>query len=217
MHPVSFDAAYEVERNRITTFFRLLLAIPWLLWMYVYAIGAMIAVVIAWFAMMFTKRYPEGLYNFVAGYLRYVGRLAGWVSLTVDDLPPFGGGSNHDYPVRVDVAPRQEEYSRAKTFFKPVLYFPQMLISYGAQGLVGGAAFVSWWRILFTGKQSATMHDALLAGLAYVVRSQGFVFLLTETHPRLLELTPPSYPADAPALTAAPAALPGTPPPPVSA
>ena len=207
MHPVGFDAQYSVERNRPTVFFRLLLAIPWLLWTYLYGIAAMVAVVIAWFAIMFTGRYPEGLYNFVAGFIRYVGRLAGWVCLAVDDFPPFGGGPNPEYPVRVDVAPRQESYSRAKTFFKVVLYFPQMLIAQGTQSIAGAGAFVSWWRIVFTGRQSATMHDALLASITYSLRANSFLALVTETHPRLLELPPQAYPPDAPALPPAPAAV----------
>lgn len=206
MHPVSFDAAYTLERNRLTVFFRGLLAIPWLLWGALYAIATLFAVVFAWFALLFTGRYPEGLYEFVAGFTRFSARLEGWFTLTTDEFPPFAGRPEPDYPVRVEVAPPQASYSRVKTFFKLVTAVPQFLIGNGAQGLALAAAFVSWWRIVFTGKQSATMHDALLAGLAYQTRSTAFVMLLTETHPRFLELTPPDYPPDAPALPPAPAA-----------
>lgn len=208
MHPVSFDLEYAMERNRLTAFFRLLLAIPWVIFAYLYTVAAYVAAVLAWFAIMFTKRYPQGLYSFVAGFIRYSGRLGGFVTLAADPFPPFSGGSRPDYPVRIEVAGPQPEYSRAKTFFKVVLYFPQMLIGYGAQLLVGAAAFITWWRVLFTGKQSATMHDALRVGMAYYLRSTAFVLLLTETHPRLLDLPPQAYPPDAPALPAAAAAAP---------
>jgi hypothetical protein len=202
MHPVSFDFDYGVERHRLTTFFRLLIAIPWIIVGYLYQLAALIVALLAWFALLVTRRYPEGLYDFVAGYVRFSGRLAAWVLLAVDKPPPFHGSADDSYPVQVEVAAPQAEYSHAKTFFKPLLAFPQQVLAYGIGGLLGGAAFIAWWRILFTGRQSVTMNDALRVGLAYTLRMQSFILLLTETHPRLLDLPPKEYPAGAPALPA---------------
>jgi hypothetical protein len=206
MHPVKFDASYEVQRARLTTFFRLLLAIPWLLWTLVYGIGAAVVVVVAWFVMLFTKRYPASMYDFVAGYIRLLGRVTGYVVLLTDDFPPFHGRPDPSYPIDVQVDPPQQEYSRAKTFFKLVLFFPQGLILQGLSFAQQGAAFVAWFRILFTGRQSITMHEALRLGTAYSMRSQGFLLLLTEAHPRPLELPTQQPPPGAPGL---PAAAPG--------
>jgi hypothetical protein len=223
MHPVAYDLAYEVERNRLTTFFRLIVAIPWFIVAYVYYLIAGIAAIIAWFAMLFTKRYPQGLYDFNAGYIRFHGRVTSWILLGTDTFPPIWGNEDPNYPAQVAVAGPQPEYSRAKTFFKLVLIFPQQLILYGLGGVMMGAAFVTWWRVLFTGKQSATMHDALKICVAYAVRAQAFLLLLTEVHPRLMDVPPTDYPADAPALPdpsvplatlEAPAASTPTPPPP---
>jgi hypothetical protein len=212
MHPVSFDIDYAVERNRLTTFFRLIVAIPWIIVAYLYGIAAYVVAVIAWFALLFTKRYPEGLYNFVAGYVRFTARVGGFAVLATDEFPPFGGSPDPDYPVRVEVASPQAEYSRAKTFFKLILAFPQQLLTYGLGFIIYGASFVTWFRILFTGKQSATMHDALKMSLAYVTRSNAFLLLLTETHPRLLEVPRDDYPPQAPALPPpAPAPQPAAP------
>ena len=203
MHPVSYDIDYVVERNRLTTFFRLFLAIPWLIFAFFYGLAALFAVLAAWFAMMFTGRYPQGLYAFVSGYIRFGGRLSGWVMLAVDEFPPLGGAPSAEYPVRVDVAPPQAEYSRAKTFFKPVLALPLFLLSYGLNLVSQAAAFITWWRVLFTGRQSATMHDALKVTLAYSVRINFYLMLVTETYPRILDLEPTAYPADTPGLNPA--------------
>jgi hypothetical protein len=200
MHPISFDIDYALERNRLTAFFRLIVAIPWIVVAYLYGIAAYVVAFVAWFALLFTKRYPEGLYNFIAGYVRFTARVGGFAVLATDELPPFGGSVDPAYPVKVDVAPPQSEYSRAKTFFKLILAFPQQLITYGLGFIIYGAAFVTWFRILFTGKQSATMHDALKLSLAYVTRASAFLLLLTETHPRLLEVPRDEYPPEAPAL-----------------
>lgn len=200
MYPVSFELDYAEERNRLTTFFRLIVAIPWIIVSYVYGIAALVAALIAWFAMLFTKRYPESMYDFVTGYVRFSARVGGFMMLATDEYPAFWGDPDPNYPIRVDVAPPQAEYSRAKTFFKYVLAFPQMLILQGLSFVLGGAAFVAWWRILFTGKQSATMHDALRLSLAYSAKANSFMLLQTEYHPRLLDLEPQQLPADAPAM-----------------
>jgi hypothetical protein len=200
VYPISFDADYEVERSRLSTFFRYLIAIPWLLWGAIYGIAALVVVVIAWFAVLFTKRYPEGMYNFVANYLRFQARVAGYVLLLTDELPPFGGGPRDDYPIRVDIAPPQPEYRRSRTFFKYLVAFPQQILIQAVGFLAYGATFVSWWRIMFTGKQSITMHDPLELSLAYMIRASGFLLLLTEAHPRMLEVEAEEPPPGAPGM-----------------
>ncbi|MEZ5073578.1 MAG: DUF4389 domain-containing protein [Solirubrobacterales bacterium] len=199
MNPIRFDVDYAEERNRLTVFFRLIVAIPWLIWLSLYGIVALLAAIGAWFAMLFTKRYPEGLYDFVAGYVKLSTQIGGFALLLTDEWPPFMPDRD-DYPVRVEVAPQQVEYRRAHTFFKYVLAFPQQLIMQGLSYVIYAAAFVTWWRVLVTGKQSATMHDALRMSVAYSTRAGAFLLLLTETHPRILDLPPQAFPATAPSL-----------------
>ena len=199
MNPIRFDADYAEERNRLTVFFRLIVVIPWYIWLSLYGVVAFLAAIVAWFAMLFTKRYPQGLYDFVAGYVKLSAQVGGFATLVTDEWPPFMPDRD-DYPVRVEVAPQQVEYRRAHTFFKYLLSFPQQVILAGLSYVWLGAAFVAWWRILFTGKQSATMHDALRLSLAYSIRAGAFLLMLTEIHPRLLDLPPQPYPAGAPSL-----------------
>ena len=90
-YPVSFEADYVEQRSRLTAFFRLILAIPLMIWLYIYAIGATVVLVISWLAIVFTGRYPDGLYNFVAGFTRFLTRFTAYVGLLADPYPPFGG------------------------------------------------------------------------------------------------------------------------------
>ena len=201
MNPISFQADYEIPRDRLTTFFRWIIVIPWAVWVTLYGIAASVVVFIAWFAMMFTGRYPAGMYDFVAGFVRLTARVYAYAALLTDEIPSFSGNPEPDYPVNVDVAAPQESYHRGKTFFKLILYFPQALIgSYGLVLVAYNAAFVSWFRILFTGRQSITMHEALVVSAAYLNRSNGFLLLLTEVHPRALDVQRYDPPADAPAM-----------------
>ena len=68
-----------------------------------YGIVAFIAVVIAWFAIVITGRYPQGLYDFVAGFTRFLTRVIAYAALLCDPYPPFGGAADPAYPVRLRV------------------------------------------------------------------------------------------------------------------
>ena len=100
MYRVSYEADYVEEQGRWRTFFRLILAIPWYILASVYALGASIVAFLAWFAIVFTARYPEGLYKFNAGVLRFLGRANAFFYLQTDQWPPFGFEEAPEYPVR---------------------------------------------------------------------------------------------------------------------
>src|SRR5271163_1514619 len=89
-YPVTFEADYFERRSRLTTFFRIILAIPLVILLLIYALLASIALLIAWFAIVLTARYPRGLYDFVAGYTRFLARSTAYVVLLSDPYPPLG-------------------------------------------------------------------------------------------------------------------------------
>ena len=82
----------DVERdlNRWLPLVKWLLAIPHVIVLFVLSIGAFFAVVIAWFAILFTGQYPRGLFDFVVGVARWWLRVQAYASLLVTDrYPPF--------------------------------------------------------------------------------------------------------------------------------
>ena len=52
--------------------------------------GASVAVLIAWFSILFTRRFPPGLFEFVTGAQRWNARVAGYTLLMTEEYPPFG-------------------------------------------------------------------------------------------------------------------------------
>ena len=64
--PVHFDVELPERQSRLTTFFRLILVIPHLVVVILWGILVEIAVFLAWFAILFTGRYPRGFFNFGA-------------------------------------------------------------------------------------------------------------------------------------------------------
>src|SRR3954447_109021 len=131
MYPISYEADPALEgRNRLTTFFRYIVAIPWLIVAYVYGFVAEIVAIIAWFAIVFTGKYPQGLYDFNAGYLRMTSRTNSFLYLLTDEFPPFGGEEGAGYPVRIGVPAPLGEYSRLKTGLRLIIGIPVMLLAF---------------------------------------------------------------------------------------
>jgi hypothetical protein len=183
MYPVTYEADYLRERNRLTVFFRYLLAIPWMIMAVVYYIAALVVVLLAWFAIVITGRYPTGLYNFNAGVIRYMTRFIAWLYLVTDQWPPFGLGDEPSYPIRVKIAPPQPSYSRAKAFFRSILAIPLWVMQSIMVGITGAAAPASWFTIVFRGYQPAGLHNALNTGMLYSARAVAYLSLLTERYP----------------------------------
>lgn len=183
MYPVSFEADYVEPRNRLTTFFRIFLAIPHFILGWFYGVAASVAAVIAWFAIVFIGRYPEGIYNFLAGFARFYTRLLGYVSLLTDQYPPFSGSADDTYPVRVHIGDPKAEYDRLKTGLRFILAIPILILRYVLQLLVGWGALAAWFVIVITGHQLRGLQQVMVLGSSYIARSDAYLFLLTESYP----------------------------------
>jgi hypothetical protein len=186
-YPVEFEMDFVERRSRLTTFFRSLLAIPHFFFAAVYGIAFYVVYIIAWFALMFTGRWPAGLYEFAGGFLRYITRLSAYLYLGVDDYPPFSGAPDDRYPVRVHIAPPLARYSRVKVFFRSIYAILAMVIRYALSIVISVVALLSWFAIVITGRQPAALQNALSFALSYTTRADGLIFLITETYPSLGE------------------------------
>jgi hypothetical protein len=80
----------EQDLNRWLPLVKWLLAIPHYIVLAVLAVGAIFAILIAWFAVLFTGRYPRGLFDYVVGVGRWGLRVQAYAYLLVTDrYPPF--------------------------------------------------------------------------------------------------------------------------------
>ncbi len=87
---IRVDIAPQLEdRNRLTTFFRLILVIPHFVVLAILGIAAGICVVVGWFAVLITGGWPEGLRGFVVNVLRWQLRATAYLQLLTDEYPPF--------------------------------------------------------------------------------------------------------------------------------
>ncbi len=182
-YPVSFEADYVEQRSRLTAFFRLLLAIPLAIVLYIYGLIASIALLIAWLAIVITGHYPKGLYDFVAGFTRFLTRFTAYTALLCDPYPPFGGSDEQAYPVRMHFAGPLEQYSRLKTFFRIILAIPVLVLRYVMGLLLEVGAVAAWFVIVITGKMPRGLFDLMVLANSYTARSDAYLYLLTETYP----------------------------------
>ena len=90
---VHLDFAYpdaQHDLNRWLPLVKWLLAIPHYIVLFFLWLAALVCIVIAWFAILFTGRYPRGLFEFVDGVLRWGNRVVAYAFILVtDEYPPF--------------------------------------------------------------------------------------------------------------------------------
>jgi hypothetical protein len=78
------------DHNRWLPLVKWLLAIPHYIVLIFLVLAAIVVVIIAWFAILFTGRYPDGLFNFVVGVMRWGNRVQGYALILITDrYPPF--------------------------------------------------------------------------------------------------------------------------------
>jgi len=89
-YPASIEVIEPAgPRDRLTVAVRLLLAIPHFIVLFFILLGWGITTIVAWFIILFTGSYPQGLYDFGVGALRWLLRLEAYLLLLIDEYPPF--------------------------------------------------------------------------------------------------------------------------------
>lgn len=179
--PIEVGFAGPAAQRRVTTAFRLILAIPQFIVLYVLVIAAEIVAVIGWFAALFTGRLPEFAVEFLSGVLRWQARVSAYYLLLTDEYPPFSL-DDADYPVRV--AARPGPLNRLAVLFRIILIIPAgivvALLTYGLETIT---MFVVWLIVLINGRMPDALHAAISSVLRYIIRYLGYFFLLTSEYP----------------------------------
>ncbi|MCU4186218.1 DUF4389 domain-containing protein [Acidiferrimicrobium sp. IK] len=185
-YPVTagLEAPLTVARWRVIGNY--ILAIPHLVVLYVLQIVAQLAVVAAWFAILFTGRLPSGIGEFVAGVHRYQYRVLTYTFFLREEYPAFGVPSGYSDPggdpAWFNVVP-PERFSRAAVFFRGLLAIPQVL--YGI--VVSVVLFVAWivgfFAVLFTGRWPESWRRSILGAVFWSVRFNAWYSLLADPYP----------------------------------
>ena len=180
-YPVRLDAEFDPQLSRWLWLVKWLLAIPHYIVLAFLWVAFVATTVIAWFAILFTGRYPRSLFDFNVGVLRWSWRVGFYASgaLGTDRYPPFTLARTH-YPADFDVA-YPEHLSRGLVLVKSwLLAIPQLIIV----GLV--TTDIPLW---FSRRDDLTAGSGATAGislLGILVLVAGLVLLFTGRYPRAL-------------------------------
>ena len=181
MDQIQFSCAAPEQRSRVSVLLRYFLMIPHMIVLVLYGIAAEFVVFFHWFAIVFTGKHNQGMWNFTEKYARYSTRVNAYMQLQHDQFPQFGP-DDPSSPVQVSF-PFVADANRLTNALRIFWMIPAAIIAYF---LSIGAAFVmviSWIIIVGTGKQPAGMHQFIGKVLRYSTQVSGYALLLVDTYP----------------------------------
>ena len=180
-HPIRLVVNDDLQRNRLTVFFRLILAIPLILWAVLWGAITVLAWIVNWFATLFMGRSPDGLHNFLATYLRYATHVRAYALLVADPFPGFTG-TQGTYPIDLEVDP-PEPQNRLTVFFRFVLAIPALLLMYILTNLSQLLAVFSWFIALVMGRVPEGLRNFAALALRIETQTYAYLMVLTERYP----------------------------------
>ena len=193
-HPVRLVVHDDLDRSRLTVLFRLLLAIPHLFWLSLYASAAIVIAFVTWLIVLVAGRVPKPLHRFLANYTRYTAHLLAYLCFAANPYPGFSGDGS--YPVDVEIDPPAKQ-RRLGALVRLVLAIPAFVLSsalagtavFAAMALIGGGGLVitiatlAWFACLVRGRMPRGMRDAATYAIGYGAQTTAYALLVTDSYP----------------------------------
>jgi hypothetical protein len=204
-YPVRVEGHLDDGLSRWLWLVKWLLAIPHFVVLFFLFIAFFFVSVVAFFAILFTARYPRGMFDFNVGVLRWGWRVDYYTygALGTDRYPPFTLQDVPDYPARLDVA-YPETLSRGLVLVKWwLLAIPQYLVvaifvgggapadshadqwtqTYSYPGLIGLLVVFAAISLLFTSRYPRGIFDFVMGMNRWCLRVAGYAALMTDVYP----------------------------------
>ncbi len=159
-----------------------LLAFPHYIALIFVGIGAFFALIGAFFAVLFTGHWPRGLFDFVAGTLRWGYRVSAYVLLLTDEYPPFSLAEEPDYPVRIRI-----DYPEHIDNWRPLVHWllviPYLIVAGVLVWVAGIVSFIAIFVILFTKEMSQGMFDLIAIPMRWQLRGHAYAYWMVDRYP----------------------------------
>jgi hypothetical protein len=195
-YPIRLEVRRDATQSRLTNFplgigmiIRSILLIPHFIILYFLQIVANIVYFIACFAILFSGRYPRGLFNFYVGYMRWNANMTGYLVSAYDKYPPFSMDAQSDYPVTLEVD-YPENLNRILNFplfigyiIKVILLIPHLIVLAFLALAAMIVLFIAQFAILFTGSFPEGMHGFMVGVGRWSTRVTAYTVALTDKYP----------------------------------
>jgi hypothetical protein len=181
-HPVHIVGDPEdLRRSRLTVFFRLLLAIPHIIWLGLWAIAVFFTVIVQWLITLFGGTPAAGLHRFLSKFIRQALHVYAYVSLAANPFPGFAGETGR-YPLDL-VLPEPGRQNRWKTGFRIVLVIPASIVSSALSSALFAAAVLTWFVALVRGSAPSGLRNLSAYALRYGSQVNAYLLLVTDVYP----------------------------------
>jgi hypothetical protein len=170
------------------------LLIPHFICLFFLFVTLVLATIAAFFVLLFTGRYPRGLFDWNVGVLRWAWRVSfyGYSALGTDRYPPFTMGEVPDYPAKLEIDYPEEQRRGLPLIGWWLLGIPQYAIAglltggglaYHGPGVVGVLVFVLAMLLLFKNRYPRDVFDVLMGFNRWVVRAAAYALFMTPSYP----------------------------------
>lgn len=184
---IQHQEKYSRGELLLRTFFGwLYIAIPHVIILVFVGLWGAILQFVAFWVILFTGRYPESMFEFLVGLLKWNVRLEARLFNLSDGYPAFGIKSTDDL---ADLTvPYPEKVSRGLTLVRLLFGMFYVVLPHGFILMfriifVGILLFLAWWMVLFTAKFPKTWHDWAVSQVRWQMRVNIYLMFMTDTYP----------------------------------
>jgi len=191
------------NRNRLTTAFRIILAIPHMLLVGAIGLGvsqggghggkvslggetgllgavAFVLAIVSWFTILVAGNHIVGIRQFTAFYLRWRVRALSYVMLLRDEYPPFGDAP---YPASLEIVDPAGPRDRLTVAVRILLLIPHAIVLFVLGTIWLITSFLAWLLILITGDYPAGLYDFGVGVLRWLLRVEAYLLLMIDDYP----------------------------------
>ena len=182
-YPVALDFRHQAEYMRLLPLVKWLLAIPHYVVLWVLAIAGFLAAVAAFFAVLFTRRYPRALFDFLVGWQRWSFRVGAYLLLMTDRYPAFALRALPDDPVDLEIAYPDQGVDRWRPLVHWLLGIPYAIVAAVLGYVALAMAFVAFFTILFVKRFPVDLFEIAVVCLRWQARSTAYQLWMTTRYP----------------------------------
>jgi hypothetical protein len=173
--------ADDHRRSRLSVFFRLLLALPHLVWLLLWSIVSIPAGIVNWVMTLVLGRPWAPLVRFLGAFIRYSAHVSAFLWIVANPFPGFVGAAG-SYPVDVEI-PEAGRQSRWITGFKIVLAIPALLLNTALGWVQLVAGMLLWFASLVLGRCPVGLQRAGAYSIGYGAQLNCYLYMLTDRYP----------------------------------